>query len=56
MPAATYNLTIEQGATFSLPFTVADSSGTPINFSGITTKMDSRPTDMLVIDFDNLLK
>lgn len=34
MPAGTYNFTIEQGASFGLSLTYADSSGVPIDLSG----------------------
>jgi len=37
MPAANYNLTIEQGATFSLPLQFLQSDGvTPVNLTGYT--------------------
>ena len=34
--AATYNITIEQGVTFELQFTIKDNSGTAINISSYT--------------------
>ncbi len=34
MPAGTYNFTIEQGASFGLSLTYANSSGVPIDLSG----------------------
>tara|TARA_R110002012_G_scaffold26532_1_gene86010 strand:+ start:946 stop:1293 length:348 start_codon:yes stop_codon:yes gene_type:complete len=32
--AATYNITIEQGVTFELQFTIKDNTGTALNISG----------------------
>jgi hypothetical protein len=38
MPAANYNITIEQGASFSRTLTLKDSSGIPINLTGWTIR------------------
>lgn len=42
MPAATYDLYIEQGATFVKQITWKDSSGTPVDLSGYTARMQFR--------------
>ena len=42
MAAATHNLTIEQGATFMLNLVYKDSTGTPINLSGYSARMQIR--------------
>ena len=42
MTAAVYNLYIEQGATFQKTLTWKDSSGTPINLTGYTSRMQFR--------------
>lgn len=42
MPAGKYDITIEQGATFSLVLTWKDSQGNPIDLTGYTAKMDVR--------------
>lgn len=42
MPAATYDLLIEQGATFDQEFIWKDSTGTPIDLTGYTARMKIR--------------
>lgn len=42
MAAATYDFEIEQGATLVKPIVWKDSSGTPINLTGYTAKMQVR--------------
>lgn len=42
MPAGKYDITIEQGATFSLVLSWKDSQGNPIDLTGYTAKMDVR--------------
>jgi hypothetical protein len=42
MPAANYDLYIEQGATYSQEFVWKDSTGTPINLSTYTARMQVR--------------
>lgn len=44
MAAAQYNLYMEQGATFALSITWKDSSGTPINLTSYTARMQVRRT------------
>lgn len=40
--AATYNITIEQGATFRLNLVYKAANGTPINLTGYTARMQVR--------------
>jgi hypothetical protein len=40
--AATYNLAIEQGATFSAQITWNDSDGDPVDLTGYTAELDIR--------------
>lgn len=42
MAAATYDFDIEQGATLLKPIVWKDSSGTPVNLTGYTAKMQVR--------------
>lgn len=42
--ANTYNITVEQGATYTLAITYKDASGNAINLSGYTARMDVRAT------------
>jgi hypothetical protein len=42
MPAATYNFTIEQGATFTITFGYRASTGAPINLTGFSARMHAR--------------
>lgn len=44
MAAITYDLSIEQGAEFTKRFVWKDSTGTPVNLSGYTARMQIRPT------------
>lgn len=44
MTAAVYDFTIEQGATLDKTFVWKDSTGTIINLSGYTARMQIRPT------------
>lgn len=44
MPAATYNIVADQGATFSRVITWKNTAGTPINLTGYTAKMQVRTT------------
>jgi hypothetical protein len=44
MTAAAYSFVIEQGATLNKTFVWKDSTGTPINLSGYTAKMQVRQT------------
>ena len=43
MSAASYNFTIEQGATFSLTFQWKGPNGEPIDLTGSTVRMQFRP-------------
>jgi hypothetical protein len=43
MPASTYNLSIEQGATFRLALVWKDSEGDPVDLTGYTARMQIRP-------------
>ncbi len=43
MPAATHNLTIERGATYTQRLTWKDPAGTAINLTGYTARMQLRP-------------
>lgn len=42
MPAGIYNITAEQGATFTRTITWKNSAGTPINLTGYTARMQVR--------------
>lgn len=42
MVAGIYDITIEQGANFSLPLTWKDENGTPINLTGYFARMQIR--------------
>ena len=44
MAAGKYNFTIEQGATTDFEIVYKDSTGTPIDISGYTARMDLRAT------------
>lgn len=44
MAAITYDLYIEQGAEFTKRFIWKDSTGTPVNLTGYTARMQIRPT------------
>lgn len=47
MTAGRFNITIEQGATFTLPFTIADTisgSSVPRNLTGMTARMKIKET------------
>lgn len=44
MPAGIYNILADQGATFARELVYKDSTGTPINLTGYTAKMEVRPT------------
>jgi len=43
MPAGTYNIIADQGATFARSLVYKDSTGTPVNLTGYTAKMQVRP-------------
>ncbi len=43
MTAGIYDITIEQGATFTLSATWKDSTGTPVNLTGYSARMQVRP-------------
>lgn len=43
-PAATYNIICDQGATFQRQLTWTDSTGTAVNLTGYTARMQVRPT------------
>lgn len=42
MAAGLYDITIEQGATFQMNLTWKDSTGTPVNLTGYTARMQVR--------------
>lgn len=44
MPAAVYDLFVEQGATFVKTITWKDSAGVPVNLTGYTARMQFRPS------------
>ena len=44
MSAGVYNITIEQGADFSLQFTWKDENGTPVDLSAYSARMQIRET------------
>ena len=44
MPAASYDLMIEQGATFSQTVTWKDSNNVPVDLTGYTARMQFRPS------------
>jgi len=43
MTAGIYDITIEQGATFTLNATWKDSAGAPVNLTGYSARMQVRP-------------
>lgn len=52
MTAATRDITIEQGATFTYPLIYKDSEGTPVNLTGYTARMQvrrSKASDVAVL-------
>ena len=54
MPAASYDITIEQGATFTLSLIWRDNLGVPIDISGYTARMQvrsSHKSDTKLLDF-----
>lgn len=58
MAAATYDILIEQGATFQLNLVYKDSNDTPIDISGYTARMQVRrsydaPTPLLDLTTEN---
>lgn len=58
MAAATYDILIEQGATFQLDLVYKDSAGAPIDVSGYTARMQVRrtydaPTALLSLTTEN---
>lgn len=58
MAAATYDILIEQGATFQLNLVYKDSAGVPIDVSGYTARMQVRrtydaPTALLNLTTEN---
>jgi selenophosphate synthetase-related protein len=42
MAAGVYDITIEQGATFTMSLTWKDSTGSPVNLTGYTARMQVR--------------
>lgn len=44
MAASTYNLLIEQGATFTLSLVWKDSEGDPVDLTGYSARMQVRPS------------
>lgn len=44
MAAGVYDITIEQGATFQMNLTWKDSTGTPVNLTGYSARMQVRTT------------
>jgi hypothetical protein len=42
MAAGVYDITIEQGATFTMSLTWKDSTGSPVNITGYTARMQVR--------------
>ncbi len=44
MPAGTYNLVIEKGATFERTITWKDDAGNPVDLTGYTARMQIRET------------
>lgn len=43
MSAGIFNISLEQGTTFSLPLEVSQSNGTPMNLTGYTKRGQIRP-------------
>jgi len=55
MSAATWNTTVEQGATWTRVLTVRDAAGALLNLTGYTSKMQARNrADALKIDLSNV--
>lgn len=44
MPAATYDMILDQGSTFSNVIQITDSDETPLNLTGFTARMQVRPS------------
>ena len=44
MPAATYDMILDQGSTFSNVIQITDSEETPLNLTGFTARMQVRPS------------
>lgn len=58
MPAGSYNIVCDQGATFGLNLTYEDASGTPVNLTGYSARMQVRlktssPTTILSLTSGN---
>ena len=57
MAAGRYDITLEQGATFDLPLRYRTPSGTAVNLTGYTARMQVRetPTTAVVVEFNSTL-
>jgi hypothetical protein len=57
MAAGRYDITLEQGATFDLPLRYRTPSGTPVNLTGYTARMQVReaPASSVFVEFNSSL-
>ncbi len=57
MAAGRYDITLEQGATFDLPLRYRAPSGTPVNLTGYSAKMQVReaPASAVFVEFNSAL-
>lgn len=57
MSAGRYDITLEQGATFDLPLRYRAPSGTPVDLTGYSAKMQVReaPASAVLVEFNSAL-
>lgn len=55
MPAGTFNIIVEKGATFTKTLTLTDDSDNPVDLTNVTdarSQLRTRPQDTVAFDFD----